>query len=78
MHFHVLGACFNFPISFVARCPHKTGLNRDSNHSGTAASVLLESVVYVRMLDKMISRKGLNVCQAAYAKRTYKSHRRVG
>ncbi len=37
--FVFLGACFNFLISFVVRCPHKTRLNRDLNHSGTAASV---------------------------------------
>ena len=29
-------------------------------------------------LDKTISRKGLNTCQAAYANRKYASHRRVG
>ena len=49
MHFYVLGACFNFLISFVARCLHKTGLNQDSNHLETAASILLESVAYVCM-----------------------------
>jgi hypothetical protein len=41
------------------------------------------SKCYARMcvcarLDKMIARKGLNARQAAYANRTYKSHRRVG
>jgi len=29
-------------------------------------------------LDNAISRKGLNVCQAAYANKKYKSHRKVG
>jgi hypothetical protein len=29
-------------------------------------------------LDNMTSRKGLDVCQAAYANKKYKSHRKVG
>jgi hypothetical protein len=29
-------------------------------------------------LDKTISRKGLNACQAAFSNRKYKAHRRVG
>jgi len=39
------------------------------------------SCVHVRMcnrLDNVMSRKGLNGCQAAFASEKYKSHHRVG
>jgi len=45
--------------------------------------LMLTGICFTRIcvcawLDKTITRKGLNTCQAAYANRKYASHRRVG